>query len=289
MNKFIGINQGNNESAQKTEYLHKETKNDFINTQYFKLTTAANTLWFPNNSEKNIKLNQSLIKFKIPNWFYNKHLNTLGNQSWLKSTILPKLSCKISDKSESRISYTNLLSELNVAFDFINLSKYQSLRYDVNKIFFNDKKYFEMIRGKIDEMKNSSKFEIEEKGFIVKKYYEKNKQIEMILNSITIEFIFPTMSFKDPIIHHLPLCLLPLFYYNDPQDIKYLFMSLINFSEDFEEINLDYQKMYNFFIFSDKYDTAKKNNINYSKEKFNLHVYMFKWYTPKYEMDVKIR
>jgi len=244
---------------------------------------------FPNNSEKNKKLNETLSKFKNPNGFLNNKNLVLGNNLSTSSNFLPKLGYKSYDKANSRISYTNMLSELNVAFDFINVPRYESLRYDVNKIFFNDNNYFEMLRAKIEEMKTSSKFEIEEKGFLVKKYYEKNKQIQMILNSITIEFNFPSMSFKDPIIHYLPLCLLPLFYFNDPQDIKYLFMSLIQFSDDYEEINLDFQKMYNFVIFSDKYETSKNDIIYFSKEKFDVNVYLFKWFTPVYEFDVKIR
>ncbi len=63
-----------------------------------------------------------------------------------------------------------MLPELNVVFDFINNPKYELLRYDVKKIFYNDKAYFEMLREGIEEMKTSSKFEIEEKGFLMKKF-----------------------------------------------------------------------------------------------------------------------
>lgn len=182
-----------------------------------------------------------------------------------------------------------MLPELNVVFDFINNPKYESLRYDIKKIFYNDKAYFEMLRERIEEMKTSSKFEIEEKGFLMKKFYEKNKKYSMTLNSIIIEFNFPTEAFKDPVMHYLPLCLLPLFYFNDPQDVKYLFMALVQFNEDFEEITLDFQKMYNFVIFSDKYEAAKSETIEFSKEKFAVNVFNFKWFTPKYEFDVNIR
>lgn len=211
------------------------------------------------------------------------------SQSNFSNNLLPKLSFKSFEKSESKISFTNMLPELNVVFDFISNPKYQVLRYDVNSIFYNDKAYFDMLRERIEEMKTSSKFEIEEKGFLVKKFYEKNKKYSMLLNSIIIEFSFPTAAYKDPVIHYLPLCLLPLFYFNDPQDIKYLFMALIQFSDDFEEISLDFQKMYNFVIFSDKYDSGKSDTIEFSKEMFGVNLFLFKWFTPKFEFDVKIK
>jgi len=279
------------EITQKSEHFRKKSNNEFINTQYFKLTTAANTLWFPNNSEKNIRINQSLSKYSNPNGFFsNKNSNTINHTSTSSNNLLPKIVNNYKhEKILSKISFTNILPDLNVVFDFIKKPRYETIRYDVTKIFFNDKYYFEMLREKIEEMKNSSKFEIEEKGFLVKKFYEKNKKISMTLNSIIIEFNFPTTAFKDPIIHFLPLCLLPLFYFNDPQDIKYLFMSLMEFSNDFEDINLNFQKMYNFVIFSDKYDTTKAESIEFSKEKFSVNVFNFKWFTPKYEFDVKIR
>lgn len=254
------------------------------------MSTAANTLWFPNTTDKNKKLNKSLSKFNnlLACAQSKRNLNALGQASH-SNNFLPKLAFSSLDKSESKISFTNMIPELNVAFDFINNPKYNSLKYDLKKIFYNDKAYFEMLREKIDEMKTSSKFEIEEKGFLIKKFYEKNKKYSMILNSIIIEFNFPAASFMDPIVHYLPLCLLPLFYFNDPQDIKYLFMSLVNFSDNFSEISLDFQKMYNFVIFSDKYDNAKSESIEFSKEKFGINVFSFKWFTPKYEFDVKIR
>jgi hypothetical protein len=171
--------------------------------------------------------------------------------------------------------------------------RYQNLNYDIYKISNNDKEYFNMLRIKIEEMKNSKKFEIEEKGFLSKKYKEKNKKFKLLFNSIIIEFDFLSVKFgfgnKDPIRLYLPFCILPLFYFNEPEDIKYLFMSLISFDDNYENVYFDFQKMYNFVIFSDKYDTKNLKEIEYSKGGFNINVYNFKWNTPVNSFDVSIK
>jgi len=142
-------------------------------------------------------------------------------------------------------------------------------------------------------MKSSKKFEIDEKGFFLKKYKEKNKKFKLLFNSIIIEFVFLNVKFgfgnKDPIKLYLPFCLLPLFYFNEPEEVKYLIMSLISFDDKFESVYFDFQKMYNFVIFSDKYDTIKFEEIEYSKGGFNINVYNFKWNTPINSFEVSIK
>lgn len=191
-------------------------------------------------------------------------------------------------KNQEKKSFLNLIPELNVDFDIFNRPRYHNLSYDPHNIGNNDKEYFNMLKEKIDEMKNSLKFEIEEKSILNKKYKQNGKRMNLTLHSIILEFIYPN-GLKNPIKVYLPFCLLPLFYFNQPEDIKYLLMSLIEFSENFEEVNFNYQKMYNFVIFSDKYDTNKTEILLYSKGKFNKNIYDFKWITPIYDIDVCIR
>jgi len=205
--------------------------------------------------------------------------------SKLSLNLLPALRKKKNEKK----SYISLLPDLNVAFDIFKKKKYQDLSYDIYEIFNNDKEYFNMLRIKIEEMKSSTKFEIEEKGFLLKKFVEKNKKFNLILNSIIIEFTFLNAGFKDPIKLYLPICLLPLFYFNKPEDVKYLLMSIIEFNEKFDEVNFDFQKMYNFVIFSDKYDTQKFEEIEYSKGGFGFNVYNFKWVTPLNNFEVTVK
>ena len=243
----------------------------------------------------NDKLNDhdNILQKTLSNKHFNNPFNTHNilrkTNPKLSKTSLNQLSNYRPNKNEEKISYISLIPELNVAFDVFKKIKYQDLSYDVHKIFYNDREYFEMLREKIQEMKSSSKFEIVEKGFLIKKFKEKNKRFNLILNSIIIEFIFSNGSFKDPIRLNLPICLLPLFYFNQPEDVKYLFMSLIEFDEKFENVSFDFQKMYNFVIFSDKYDTLKSGEIEYSKGGFNINVYNFKWITPAYNFEVAIK
>ena len=241
------------------------------------------------NKNFNNAYNTHTNNIEINNPYNNTSDSLIKNQQKFSKTSLNLLSSLRSKKNEDKKSYISLIPELNVAFDVFKKINYQNLSYDVHKIFNNDKEYFDMLKIKIEEMKSSVKFEIEEKGFLSKKFKEKNNKFNLLLNSIIIEFEFSNGGFKDPLILNLPICLLPLFYFNHPENIKYLFMSLIEFDEKFEKISFDFQKMYNYVIFSDKYDTLKLNEIEYSKGGFNINVYNFKWITPVYNFEVSIK
>ena len=146
-----------------------------------------------------------------------------------------------------------------------------------------------MLIKKIDEIKLCDNLEINDAGFFLKKFDDKNSQLTLILNSIVVEFIFPDLTNIEPILFNIPFSLLSIFYFNHPEDVKYLITFLFEFNEEFDRIKINYENMRKFIIFSDKFNTKKMNYMEHSKNHFHSNIYIYKWITPKYKLNVKIR
>lgn len=285
---------GKSTSQENKQFSKTQEKREFISSQYFNpsistklnLKSTRNVFGICTYNSHSTNFNYNNNNLLLSHYNPNKRIR---DRAFSKS-LLPKINNNYYDLNNlKKISYVNILPELNVAFDIFLNREYQDLEYNINKIFYNDEEYFKIISSKIEQMKSLEKVEIDKKGSLTMKYFLKNNQMTLNLNSIAIEFNFPTYMYKEPIVLYLPICLLPLFYFREPEDIGYLFMALIEFKDNFEEIVFDFQKMYNFVIFSDKYETSKAKSIKYSRKKFPINVFHFKWYTPKVDYDVRIR
>ena len=180
-----------------------------------------------------------------------------------------------------------------------------NLKYDEKNIFskFNSslKEYYqEFISNNINMIKEKNNKDLV--YFLIKEYKEKENNFILKLKSIQI--IFENIKTKKTKKLHFPFCYLPIFYYNDFQYFKYVLLTLIKFSNDFENISYDENKMLvfikhcNLFKSKNKINDIKSilhlnlfemNNINYEKE-INLKGdnYIFLWNTPKHIFKVKL-
>lgn len=136
---------------------------------------------------------------------------------------------------------------------------------------------------------------------LTKEYNEKDNNFILKLKSLQI--IFENIQTKKVKKLYFPFSYLPIFYYKDFQYFRFILLSLIKFSKDFEKISYDEKKMIQFLknsiLFKQKSRISDLTSIIQSNiflndknekeinQKGNL--YIFLWNTPKYTFKVKIK
>ena len=159
--------------------------------------------------------------------------------------------------------------------------------------------YKEFIIEKINILKQNSN-----KNFtylLTKEYNEKDNNFILKLKSLQI--VFENIQTKKIKKLYFPFSYLPIFYYKDFQYFRFILLSLIKFSKDFEKISYDEKKMIQFLknsiLFKQKSRISDLTSIIQSNiflsdknekeinQKGNL--YIFLWNTPKYTFKVKIK
>ena len=136
---------------------------------------------------------------------------------------------------------------------------------------------------------------------LTKEYNEKDNNFILKLKSLQI--IFENIQTKKIKKLYFPFSYLPIFYYKDFQYFRFILLSLIKFSKDFEKISYDEKKMIQFLknsiLFKQKSRISDLTSIIQSNiflsdknekeinQKGNL--YIFLWNTPKYTFKVKIK
>ena len=200
-----------------------------------------------------------------------------------------------------------IMDNSSIISDFILKNDIDNLKliYDEKNIFskFNSslkEHYQEFIFNNINLIKENHNKDLI--YYLIKEYKEKENNFILKLKSIQI--IFENINTKKIKKLHFPFCYLPFFYFNDFQYFKYVLLTLITFSNDFENISYDENKMIlfikncNLFKSKNKNNEMKTllnlnlfsmNNIYYEKE-INLkgENYIFLWNTPKYIFKVKL-
>ena len=163
--------------------------------------------------------------------------------------------------------------------------KYNSLIYD-DSIIFHNQNYETFIRDYI------KKIQIEKPNFketsLVKIYHnfahnlgnsetlQNNKATKLILSSMVIEFENLTDKNKKKLQLSIPLVYLPLFYYQNFANMKYLLLACIKFSSDFESVEFDEDEMYNLIttsveFFIDEEDESHLNNVIAFRKESSRH------------------
>ena len=257
---------------------------------------------------------------------YNRiNNNNLYNNNNLTNTKI------ISSFSSSNVN-TKLLSRNNLSNNFKFLTGLQSIReikdnsllisdsilqnnnsdliYDERMIFSRmnqslKEHYKKFIFDKINYYKKN---ENNNQTYVLIKEF-KDKENNFILKLKSLQIIFENIQTKNIKKIHFPFNYLPIFYFNHFQYFRYVLLSLIQFSNDFENITYDENKMRHFIknavIFKEKtnisdltalihlnlYSTTLLKNENKYEKEINLkgNSYNFLWNTPKYVYKVYIK
>ena len=314
--------------------LNRESYNDFFNNgKKMNILNLKKKENFLHLKKRNIKVlpyifsDSSLMKLKLKQTFSNSQSNntdiTLGlNYNKSENDLIKsysyqkdKISCfHIKNNISEKINFTNrffkfpknkiIMDNSSIISESI-LKNDIELQYDETKIFSKfdyslKEHYEEFILNNINLLKEKNNKELI--YFLIQEYNEKENNFVLKLKSIQI--IFENIKTKKKKKLHFPFCYLPIFYYNDFQYFKYILLTLISFSNDFENISYDENKMLLFIknsnLFKGKhkindlklnfnFNSLSINNVNYEKE-INLKGdnYIFLWNTPKYTFKVKL-
>ena len=69
---------------------------------------------------------------------------------------------------------------------------------------------------------------------------------------------------------HIPFELLPIFYYQNMANLKYLFISIIRFSNDFEDISLDFEELSHTLSYSQQFEFEDNDDGHRMKKKITI-------------------
>ena len=164
-------------------------------------------------------------------------------------------------------------------------NNYNNLVYDERVIFHNDEHYNKYIIKTVEHLK---KHKNENNCYHFHKTFPPHNimnvpytQSKISLNSMTINFINLTNKTKPTLTFHIPFALLPIFYYNNFNNIKYILLSFFTFSNTFDTITQNENELYNLIQSSSEYNSKSKqhdiiNGINFFKTNSCTNVPNFK-------------
>ena len=236
--------------------LFLEEKKDFLD--YNESTTNINNNWgflHKNNSVLNKHKN-----FNNKNYLYC--LETLGEL---------KLNRRRNNLKEKQIfNENNKEGKYNISRNIIfrdiilNESSYRDLYYDNSQYLMDSKYYNEFIRSIILKYRKEIPTE-EEFHRTFEKVYENSEynKPKLTLNSLSISFKCRGKFH----LFHIPFELLPIFYYQNMANLKYLFISIIRFSNDFEDISLDFEELSHTLSYSQQFEFEDNDDGHRMKKK----------------------
>lgn len=230
------------------------------------------------------------IENKKLNWnFQRKKEHTHTNSSTIFNTALSikKDSKRFKLYSPKKKNNNEFLSDI-----LFYENKYEDLVYSEKEIFYNKDEYYkDIINESIEKWKNTkAEYDVHQ---LKKDYCKSNVDIELKLNSMSLELINVTDRSIKPIHINLPFEYLPLFYSKDFFCFKFLILSLVKFNDDYTNISLDILAMQNFIKHSVYFKEIKNKKIfgllstggpiQTEEEKPKKgNIYTFLWNTPKY-------
>ena len=280
----------------------------------------------------------------------NKDLRTLlltenSSRNECNKTFRPKSALNLANNNKTFSKKPTLkgLEKIKILRDILFFDEsYLDLNYDESEIFYKVNNYNEYVHSRISyfqKEKNKNFTNILKKdyfnyegignynsGFYVTK--ENEMKINITLKSMKIEFVNLTNKNKKNTIFNIPFSILPIFYYKNLENLKYLLIACFNFNENFDKIQFDDEGIYHLLEvcpdFSIKITHNNNNNdinrVNSKKEakiskvktqkqpkyqKYNIEnikeiknvsnylnkydIYKFIWITPKYNYKVIIR
>ena len=226
-----------------------------------------------NNALTNIN-NNSEVFGKIPKIKKTKLLNNNNNKKYLfcLETLddlrinhrhyffnKNKLINENNKEEKYNISRNVLLRDM-----ILNENSYHELYYDNSQYLMNSRYYNDFIKSQIIKLRRELPPEEDlhrtfEKEYI---YSEYNKPI-LTLNSLSISF---TCKGKYHLFH-IPFELLPIFYYQNMENLKYILIGIIRFSNDYEDISIDYDEINHILSHSSQFSLGQNEDDNQRKNK----------------------
>ncbi len=162
---------------------------------------------------------------------------------------------------------------------------YNDYKYDESEIFHRQTIYNKYIINYIEQLKKTKTDNLTtnlERVFykenINSNYFQSSENDEIVssilFKSMKISFINQTNKNKKPISFDIPFSYLPIFYYNNMRNIKYILLSCFKFSKDFENIFFNEDDLYYLIKNSEQYEFFhKKNTIKIEEAKINDEKY----------------
>ncbi len=178
----------------------------------------------------------------------------------------------------------------NISSSFSNFKKdffsdeYLKLHYNEEVIFNQHEKYNNIIKEKIEYFKtNKNK---NNTTFLEKKYNfgQKNKAMRLSLKSMKINFetpneeieLYNNVNINKNLQIEFPFSLLPLFYYKGIESFKKILCSIIQFSNNYENVSINEDLIYNTLnnlkdFRTDDSELRKGSNISKNKSSININ------------------
>ena len=162
---------------------------------------------------------------------------------------------------------------------------YNDNKYDESEIFHRQIFYNKYIINYIEQLKTIKTENLTtfvERDFykenLNKTFFQSSENDEIIssilFKSMKISFINQTDKNKKPISFDIPFTYLPLFYFNNMRNIKYILLSCFKFSKNFENIFFNEDDLYNLIKNSEQFECFhKKKTIKIEETKINDEKY----------------
>ncbi len=254
--KFKGYSKNYYNFTQSTTFMKPEINEYPIikNTKFIPINKRIFSL--SNEGEKKIK-KKKIIK-----------RNLLLNDS--KKSILPTTHRTINSGYSTIRNLSSSIGRKKVEQDKLFILRnnifydelYSNLEYDESEIFHKVSFYNKFIENYIENLKENKTENLT--TFVKRNYYDinnfdliedENTSVSSIMfKSMKIEFINQTDPSKEIISYEIPFTYLPVFYYNNMKNLKYVLLSVFKFSKDFDNISFENEEMYNLIKNSDQYD-----------------------------------
>lgn len=144
----------------------------------------------------------------------------------------------------------------NVVFRdmILNDESYQELYNDNHQYILDNKYYNSFIISQIKKLRNEIPQEEDFHRTLEKEYFNSNygKPI-LTLNSLSISF---TCKGKYHLFH-IPFELLPIFYYQNMTNLKFILISIVRFSNDYEDISINFDEITHILSHSKQFEMGE--------------------------------
>jgi len=268
-NKFKDYSKNYYNFTQSTTFMKPEINEYPIikNTKYIPINKKIFSL--SNEGEKKIKKKKIFKR------------NLLLNDS--KKSIIPKTHRTINSGYSTTRNLSSSIGKKKVEQDELFILRnnifydelYSNLEYDESEIFHREVFYNKYIESYIENLKKNKTENLT--TFVKRNFYDINNSdlnedentciSSIIFKSMKIEFINQTDSSKQIISYDIPFTYLPVFYYNNMKNLKYVLLSVFKFSKDFDDITFENDEMYNLIKKAEQYEFFQRKKTKKNEEK----------------------
>ena len=148
----------------------------------------------------------------------------------------------------------------------LNESSYKELYYQKGKYLMDAKYYNKFILLKIKEYKKEIPSEENFHLNLEKEYLESDyNKPKLILNSLSISFKCRGKYF----LFHIPFELLPIFYFQNMENLKFILINIIRFDNNYEDIYIDLEELTHILTYSKQFELEEEKS-NSGKQKNKL-------------------